>query len=269
MVEQELQKLKVEPGKDEEKPLEDTSFDLSQGNEVVSLLDTVPEVETGQRVQFFPPRSVPRVLKQSRDERRDAVENTARVLNTARSLFAERGVEAVTMKDIAQAAGVGKGTLYRRFPHKGSLCQALMDENSRTFQDEVFSWFKVSRQEFQSLTRLKLFLSRLVSFTEANAALLKATFESGIMQGGPAFYCSPAYDWKRMTMVALLRAAMKAGVCRSDLDIYYLADALLAPLQDANLYLYQRQVLGFSTERIAVGLQQLLYGIVREEEAGE
>ncbi|HRF98801.1 MAG TPA: helix-turn-helix domain-containing protein, partial [Aggregatilineales bacterium] len=44
--------------------------------------------------------------------RADALRNHALLLETARQLFVEQGVESVTMSQIAQAAGVGKGTLY-------------------------------------------------------------------------------------------------------------------------------------------------------------
>jgi AcrR family transcriptional regulator len=52
-------------------------------------------------------------------ERADAARNRLRVLDAAERLFADRGVAGVTMDDIAAAAGVGKGTLYRRFTDKG------------------------------------------------------------------------------------------------------------------------------------------------------
>src|SRR3712207_9477395 len=52
-------------------------------------------------------------------ERADAARNRLRVLAAAERLFAERGVGGVTMDDVAAAAGVGKGTLYRRFSVKG------------------------------------------------------------------------------------------------------------------------------------------------------
>ena len=70
-------------------------------------------------------------------KRSDAARNRRRILKTARALFEEKGVTRVTMEEIARTAGVGKGTLYRRFPHKGLLCEALLDEPTRKFQGEV------------------------------------------------------------------------------------------------------------------------------------
>src|ERR671935_1095700 len=72
-----------------------------------------------------------------RPERRDAAEHRRQVLAAAAQLFSERGVENVTMDEIAHAAGVGKGTLYRRYPDKGQLVLALMDACVRHLQDQM------------------------------------------------------------------------------------------------------------------------------------
>lgn len=56
--------------------------------------------------------------------RRDAERNRRRILDAAAAVFAERGL-AVTMDDIAHRAGVGVGTVYRRFPDKEELIDAL------------------------------------------------------------------------------------------------------------------------------------------------
>lgn len=60
--------------------------------------------------------------------RADARRNRARVLEAARTLFAERGV-AAGIDDIARAAGVGVGTLYRHFPDKESLAVAVVADD--------------------------------------------------------------------------------------------------------------------------------------------
>ncbi|MEN3358466.1 MAG: hypothetical protein V7637_2448 [Mycobacteriales bacterium] len=70
-------------------------------------------------------------------ERADAARNRAVVLDAAAELFREHGVGAVSMDAVAAAAGVGKGTLFRRFGDKAGLAVALLDEQERVLQDAV------------------------------------------------------------------------------------------------------------------------------------
>jgi AcrR family transcriptional regulator len=69
----------------------------------------------------------------------DAARNRAAVLDAAARLFAEHGVGAVSMDAIAAAAGVGKGTLFRRFGDKSGLAVALLDERERELQKQMIS----------------------------------------------------------------------------------------------------------------------------------
>src|SRR5438552_5899646 len=68
-------------------------------------------------------------------ERADAARNRRKILEAAQALFAERGVGHVSMDDVARAACVGKGTLYRRFGDRASLAYALLDERERVLQE--------------------------------------------------------------------------------------------------------------------------------------
>jgi AcrR family transcriptional regulator len=63
----------------------------------------------------------------TRPLRRDAERNRQRILAAAGELFAERGL-SVTLDDIARHAGVGVGTVYRRFPDKNELIDALFED---------------------------------------------------------------------------------------------------------------------------------------------
>ncbi|MDF0529718.1 helix-turn-helix domain containing protein [Tsukamurella sp. 8F] len=67
-------------------------------------------------------------------ERRDAVRNRELLLAAAERLITERGVAAVSMDDVAQAAGVGKGTVFRRFGSRAGLLQALLDRDETDIQ---------------------------------------------------------------------------------------------------------------------------------------
>jgi AcrR family transcriptional regulator len=74
---------------------------------------------------------------QDRTERRDARENRRLLLEMTKRLFAEQGVAAATMKQVASAASVGKGTLYCHFAEKGELCRTMIREDVSEFQEQV------------------------------------------------------------------------------------------------------------------------------------
>src|SRR3954453_17904620 len=60
--------------------------------------------------------------------RKDAARNRQRILDAAKELFADRGLSA-TLHDIAARAGVGVGTIYRHFPDKKPLIDAIFEEH--------------------------------------------------------------------------------------------------------------------------------------------
>lgn len=70
-------------------------------------------------------------------ERSDAARNREAILDAAARLFRQQGVEAVSMDAIAAAAGVGKGTLFRRFGDKSGLAVALLDTRERELQEAI------------------------------------------------------------------------------------------------------------------------------------
>jgi AcrR family transcriptional regulator len=74
------------------------------------------------------------VTDQEPQERGDAARNRALLVDAARRLIAERGADTVTTDDIAAAAGVGKGTLFRRFGSRAGLMIVLLDEDEKAQQ---------------------------------------------------------------------------------------------------------------------------------------
>lgn len=84
-----------------------------------------------------PPQELLELRSSPPRERADAARNRAAVLNAAAELFREHGVENVSMDAVAAAAGVGKGTLFRRFGDKAGLAVALLDERERKLQEAI------------------------------------------------------------------------------------------------------------------------------------
>jgi len=198
---------------------------------------------------------------EERQERRDAAANRELLLATAELLFSARGVANVNMADIAQAAGVGKGTLYRRFANKGELCLALMDVQLSDFQEAMLLRMRQMAGDGESnMAQLDMFLDALVHFTAVHQPLLCEVQREGLFLLSPAL--SLPHFWQYMTVSGLLQAAATAGEISLNLDIAYIADALLAPLK-ADLFRFQREVRQFSLERISAGLRSLAAALVR------
>ena len=72
-------------------------------------------------------------------ERADAARNRVHLLATAREMLAEQGADTLTMDALAERAGLGKGTVFRRFGTRAGIFQALLDDEERDFQQAVLS----------------------------------------------------------------------------------------------------------------------------------
>lgn len=193
-----------------------------------------------------------------RGERRDAAANREQILATARTLFAERGVDLVTMEDVAAAAGVGKGTLYRRYPHKGALALALLGENALRFAEEMER--RAAGGADDTLGLIAAFLERLVAFNEENGALLSAAGDAALGPRRGWLYTTPIYQWMRAALQTLLAHALTRGEIRL-LNPAVAADVLLAPFA-IDLYQYQRHELGLSgADILATARDVMLSGL--------
>ncbi|MGW1365378.1 TetR/AcrR family transcriptional regulator [Streptomyces chartreusis] len=186
-------------------------------------------------------------------ERADAARNRARVLAAAELLFAERDPGTVTMDEIAKAAGIGRGTLYRRYPDRASIARALLDEHERVLQEKVLRGppplgpSESPRSQPSPADRLAAFYQASAEFLEAHGHLLLGA-EAGI-----ARYGTGAYAFWRLHVTHLAR---QAGVHDPDA----LADLLLSPLTP-ELFTHQRQN-GVSLIRIIEALRKIAYGVL-------
>src|SRR6516225_152262 len=72
-------------------------------------------------------------------ERADAARNRRLLLATAREIIATDGADKLTMDGLAERAGLGKGTVFRRFGSRAGIFQALLDDDEREFQERVLS----------------------------------------------------------------------------------------------------------------------------------
>jgi AcrR family transcriptional regulator len=188
-------------------------------------------------------------IEEDSGERADAARNRERILCTAQRLFAERGAGCVSMDDIAAAAGVGKGTLFRRFGSRAALALAVLSEREIAFQEGFI------RGE-PPLGPGAPPLQRLIAFGEARMDLLADHAEVlAAAEVGPARFSSPPYAVYRLHMTLLLREA------NADCDAEYLAEALLACL-GVDYFLYLREGREMPLDRVKAGWGELVERLV-------
>jgi AcrR family transcriptional regulator len=152
-------------------------------------------------------------------ERADARRNRLRILHAAAELIGERGFEQVTIDDIAEQAGVAKGTVFHRFGNRAGLAVALLVERERRLQDRLLSGPPPLGPGAPPADRLVAFLGALIDFTDENLDLL---IVSDYDEPGGR-YRTGAYRAWRLHVAGLLD---ELGAGRRAAG---LADTLLAP----------------------------------------
>lgn len=180
-------------------------------------------------------------------ERADAARNRRRLLDAARELVREHGVDALTMDALAKRAGVGKGTVFRRFGNRTGLMYALLD-HSEALAQEAFIFGP------PPLGPGAPPVDRLIAF--GRARLLDIEVEGELHRaaelGSPErHYTSQPYRVLKTHVTMLLREAAAPG------DTGLLADALLAALA-AGLVLHQIRTLGYTRDQIADNWEALV-----------
>ena len=194
------------------------------------------------------------VAVRERMERRDAAESRRRILEEARRLFEEHGVEAVSMHAIAQAAGVGQGTLYRRYANKGDLCFDIIKESTESIISEIVSSLDAASND-PPLLRLDSVLEHVVAFTEDKIQLMGAIRDAYCGEHRAMQYSNPFYRWIHTCVASLLSEAVARGEVQP-LDVTFTADALLGALSP-NLYEFQRRERGLTPEQILSGVRRI------------
>jgi AcrR family transcriptional regulator len=184
-------------------------------------------------------------------ERADAARNRARILSAAEALVAEHGADAVSMQAVAAAAGVGKGTLFRRFGDRVGLMHALLDERESDLQEQMIRGAPPLGPGAPPVERIVAFGRSVLGHLDANGDLLLAA-ETG---GRWVRFNAPVYRFYR-THLAILVAEADPGC-----DVEYVADTLLAPL-GADFFLYQRVVRELPLDRLEAGYERLVRRLV-------
>ena len=190
---------------------------------MIGVVDDLPVLDPGQTSR----------------ERADAARNRRRILAAAAELVAERGIDQVSMDDVARAACVGTGTLYRRFGDRAGLALALLDDHTRAFQDALIAGPAPLGPGVAAAERLHAFGDGYLDLLERHADILAAAIPTARGPQGPE-------QLYTTHLVILLREAAP------DLDAEYTARAMLAMLHPAH-HLYARRALEWPLERLRGG----------------
>ncbi|MFY9487068.1 MAG: TetR/AcrR family transcriptional regulator [Solirubrobacterales bacterium] len=187
------------------------------------------------------------VLDGTPTERIDAQRNRRRILLAAEELFARLGTENVSMDAVAEAAGVGKGTLYRRFGDRRGLAYAILDAREREFQESMIRGEPPLGPGAAPTDRLVAFGHGVLDRLQLYGDLILAA-----QTGAPmARFQGPIYATYRAHVRALLLDL------DHDLDADYFADVLLSALS-AELVNYWRGIREIGDQRVAGGYERLV-----------
>jgi len=194
----------------------------------------------------------PLVLPQPGDacERADAARNRRLLLDAARAISERDGVEALTMQAVADAARVGKGTVFRRFQDRSGLLHALLDEDETDFQQHLISGPPPLGPGAPPVERLAAFGRARVAFIVRHGALLRAAERSD---------CGTVEHPVRAAHRLHLQVLLLAGGQTSE-TAAYVASALCAAL-DAPVVLNQLERDGLTIEQVNAGWATLVAAV--------
>lgn len=182
-------------------------------------------------------------------ERADAARNRQALLRAAAELIDRCSVENVTMDAVAQRAGVGKGTVFRRFESREGLMAALLDHSEAEWQGLVLSGPPPLGPGAPAHERLIAFGHSRIEVTLRHGALIRAAGHSGARALGPVSF----------TAMHVRHLLGEHGVTG---DLGYLATALIAPLEIPILE-QQLTLEHLPIERIHAGWDDLVRRVLR------
>ena len=182
-------------------------------------------------------------------ERADAAANRVRILEAARRVLAERGADGTSIDAVAKKAGVGKGTVFRRFGDRSGLFQALLDEHLRTFQDAFMFGPPPLGPGAPAEQRLGAFLDGMLDLQDGHLELILALEKD---------------RWKAPIGGYIVLSLHVEGLIREispDLDARVTAQLLLNAV-NVNVIRLLRQDAGVELAAIKASVRPLIAGLV-------
>ncbi|MER5942649.1 MULTISPECIES: TetR/AcrR family transcriptional regulator [unclassified Streptomyces] len=185
--------------------------------------------------------------------RADAARNRARLLEAASELIAEHGAAGVTMEAVAAAAGVGKGTVFRRFGDRTGLLTALLDHSARKLQADFLSGPAPLGPGSPPVDRLRAF-GVAVLYRSAEQLDLQLAAQPEPTRR----FSHPSLKALHTHVMVLLRQI------QPDADCDLLAQTLMAYLDPALVHHLTRQC-GMPMERLEAGWIDLVARVTRTQ----
>ena len=154
-----------------------------------------------------------------RKPRRDAQQNRERILDVAKDAFTRHGADT-SLDEIAKQAGVGAGTLYRHFPTRDALLEAV-------YRNEVEKLAAAAREYSATMPPMQALRTWMLLFVDhiAQKRIIAPALNS--MVGGPEKLYESARGPMESAINALVKSAIKSGDLRRDLEPYDLLRALI------------------------------------------
>jgi AcrR family transcriptional regulator len=149
----------------------------------------------------------------------DAQRNRERILEVAKQAFTRLGANA-SLDDIAAQAGVGPGTLYRHFPTRDALIEAV-------YRSEVEKLAAAERRFAEALPPVEALRAWMLLFVDHIAAKQIIAPALNSIVGGPSKLFEGSRDQIKQAIEALVKRAMKSGDMRPDIESFDLLRALI------------------------------------------
>ncbi|SEL48886.1 DNA-binding transcriptional regulator, AcrR family [Paenibacillus sp. cl141a] len=171
-----------------------------------------------------------------------------KILDTAQALFNKYGVEDVSMHQVAKTAGIGQGTLYRRYPSKSKICFTLMEAKIDRFMEGLDVYLRSSEGETVA-HQLRTVMTKVILHFNEDLEWLRVMLTSDRLEESKNIMCeNPPFTYLRSQIKRLLELAAEQGELMP-LDPLF-TSVMLASLPRADIILYMRDM-GYSAEQIA------------------
>jgi AcrR family transcriptional regulator len=184
-------------------------------------------------------------------ERSDAARNRERLLQAAEELIDHCGIDGVTMDAVAARAGVGKGTVFRRFESREGLMAALVNRSETEWQAHVISGPPPLGPGAPPMERLLAFGHSRIELNLSHARLIEAAGRAGMRNYAVESFAA-------MHVRYLLEQLGVHG------DIPLLAIALLAPLE-VPILVQQAEREHIPLDRVRAGWEDLVRRVIRPD----